>query len=129
MSPIQLLTFLELMGVQVSIGHNDQLNILGSESVLSDGVIAQLKKHKADLVRILSESSFDAASVREALQFVCHGLAVAPETLIQCYFTADDLEDIRAGRYPDLVALRSLIKSDLDYPFSMDGSKTGRQHE
>lgn len=105
------------MGVRVSVCKTGQLNALGPGAILTEDIITQLKSFKAELLKVLSDTSFDGRAVKEALQFLCHGLEVTPEVLIRCYFSADDLEDIRAGRYPDLVELRKLILSDPEYPF------------
>ncbi|MCW7555688.1 hypothetical protein NX722_24280 [Endozoicomonas gorgoniicola] len=129
MTPTQLLTYLELMGVEISVGENGQLNVVGSSSILDTTTVARLKASKIELLKVLSGQSFDARRVKDTLQFVCRGLVVTPEILIRYYFTPDDLEDIRAGQYPDLVALRKLILSDPDYPFLNDESMAGKSYE
>ena len=126
MTPVQLLTYLKLMGVEISAGENFKLNATGPEQVLTETMVAQLRTYKHALLEMLSKDAFDASEVKEALQFVCHGLAVTPETLIREYFTPDDLFDIRKGRYPDLVALRKLILSDPGYPFNGKHQQGGR---
>jgi hypothetical protein len=60
--------------------------------------------------------------LRLYLAQLCQQLPMPSEHLLAHYFTADDLADIKAGRYPDPSALGELIKTDPRYPFSEPGS-------
>ena len=113
MTALNLLTYLEIVGVTVTLGEDGRLRFKGPASILTDGLMAQLKRHKQELCRIVTEQP-SVIDVGEALRFICRELPLSPEILVSRYFNEDDLKDLRSGLYTSdgLVALRKLIASD-----------------
>jgi hypothetical protein len=65
----------------------------------------------------------NVVDLRMYLLRLCRNLPIPPEHLLRCYFTTEDVTDIRNGRYPDVDALAALIKTDPRYPFHEDSQK------
>ncbi|CAM3474061.1 hypothetical protein [Parendozoicomonas haliclonae] len=112
MSPLQLLTWLEIHGVSVNLVGSQKLVFHGPKSLLTDQVMAHLKKDKPFLLKALAGQQ-GTSTVGEAFRFLCEGLSISITVLLCDYLTEDDLLDIRKGVYPDLTALRQLIQKDL----------------
>jgi len=56
--------------------------------------------------------------LRAYLAKLCRRLPMPPEHLLAHYFTAEDLDDIKAGHFPDPTILSEFIKTDPTYPFN-----------
>ncbi|WBA84922.1 hypothetical protein [Endozoicomonas sp. GU-1] len=123
MTPLQLLTYLELQGVRLAVDSTGILKAVGPKSVLTP-VTDLFRYYKPELVSLITQDGFDILVVKEALRFISNGLAVTPELLVLKYFTPEDLMDLSTGQYRNLTALRDLIISDPDYPFR-DECNTG----
>jgi hypothetical protein len=116
MMPVQLLTYLELEGVQLNIDEGGLMTLKGRRAVL-EPIIHLVQQHKPELSQLLTSGDFKIDAVAEALRFISNGLNIPPGHLLAKYFTPEDLFDISQGEYQNLPELRSLILSDPEYPF------------